>query len=148
MLIDVGFLVVVIIVLVEVVFGIILDSFADLRSQKETNERLSHTKCFICDIDKDRFDVKANEGISFERHVQGEHNMWNYVYFLIYVFHKDPTKFTGTEQFIYNMARAKNLSFFPVLRSLVLEEAEHKEKVRLESQKALEERKEFDSTTS
>ena len=54
--------------------------------------------------------------------------MWHYVFFLIYIFEKDRTKFTGTEQYIYEMASSKNMAFFPVLRSLELEQVEHKEK--------------------
>lgn len=58
--IDMSFFFVVIIVLINVVFGIILESFAELRTKKNETEEMIKNKCFICDIDRNRFDMRAN----------------------------------------------------------------------------------------
>ena len=76
------------------------------------------------------FDMKANEGITFHDHIKHEHYMWDYVFFLIYLFEKEVTEYTGVEQYIFNMAEGDDISFFPILRSLTLEESDAKNKVR------------------
>jgi hypothetical protein len=70
----------------NVLVGTILESFAELRSIREEREYLSKTRCFICDIEKSRFDMKANEGITFEKHISYDHLIWNYVNFLVFLF--------------------------------------------------------------
>ena len=127
---DMAFFFAVIIVLINIVFGIILDAFADIRQNAENTEKLIKDKCFICDIDRARFDMKANEGITFHDHIKHEHYMWDYVFFLIYLFEKEVTEYTGVEQYIFNMAEGDDISFFPILRSLTLEESDAKNKVR------------------
>jgi len=54
------------------------DTFAQLRNERETQERLLKSKCFICDKDAQEFDRK---GFGFETHTRKEHNMWAYFKF-------------------------------------------------------------------
>ena len=128
-----SFYIVVVTVLISVVFGIILDSFDNLREENYETEQAVKERCFICDIEKSRFDMKANEGITFERHVKQEHYMWNYVFFLIYLLKKKKTEYTGIEQDIANLVAQDDTSFFPILRSLTLEESDAMNKSRLQS---------------
>jgi hypothetical protein len=67
----------------DAIESVILDSFDERRSAREEKEELTETKCFICNIDKHNFDTRANEGLNFDFHTIHEHNMWNYVYFLV-----------------------------------------------------------------
>ncbi|KAF0982201.1 hypothetical protein FDP41_012062 [Naegleria fowleri] len=120
------FILVVIVVLFEVVFGIILDSFAELRENREKTEDRVKNKCFICDIVRSRFDQKANEGITFNNHIKKEHNMWNYLFFLIYLKTKPKTEYTGSEQYVSNCLERQDISFYPILRSITLENVENK----------------------
>lgn len=46
-----------------------------------------------------------NKTVSFEDHIRKEHNMWNYVYFLVLLEVKDKTEFTGPESFVYGMVK-------------------------------------------
>jgi len=36
--------------------------------------------------------------VTFEEHVSKEHNMWNYLYFVVYLRTKDVTEYTGPER--------------------------------------------------
>jgi len=49
---DLAFFVIVIIILLNIVFGIIIDTFADLREKKKEKERLLNSVCFIWGIDR------------------------------------------------------------------------------------------------
>lgn len=45
---DLLFFFVVIIIVLNLIFGVIIDTFADLRSEKQKKEEILKTTCFIC----------------------------------------------------------------------------------------------------
>lgn len=52
-----------------------------------------------------------NKSVSFEEHIEKEHNMWHYLYFIVLVKVKDPTEFTGPESYVYAMVHVR-IHFF------------------------------------
>jgi hypothetical protein len=77
------FYIMVTIIETDIIESTILDSFEERRSVREEKEELRANKCFICNIDKQRFDTRANEGLNFDFHKNNDHFMWNYVYFIV-----------------------------------------------------------------
>ncbi|TKS85783.1 Ryanodine receptor 2 [Collichthys lucidus] len=69
------------------------------------------TKCFICGIGSEYFD-KVPHG--FETHTLQEHNLANYLFFLMYLINKDETEHTGQESFVWKMYQERSWEFFPV----------------------------------
>ncbi|XP_011870187.1 PREDICTED: inositol 1,4,5-trisphosphate receptor isoform X5 [Vollenhovia emeryi] len=128
---DLLFFFVVIIIVLNLIFGVIIDTFADLRSEKQQKELILKNTCFICGLNRSAFD---NKTVSFEEHTKHEHNMWHYLYFIVLVKVKDPTEFTGPESYVYAMVKDRNLEWFPRLRakSLAADEGEG-EQVELRS---------------
>ncbi|XP_076641115.1 inositol 1,4,5-trisphosphate receptor-like isoform X1 [Halictus rubicundus] len=120
---DLLFFFIVIIIVLNLIFGVIIDTFADLRSEKQQKELILKNTCFICGLNRSSFD---NKTVSFEEHVKHEHNMWHYLYFIVLVKVKDPTEFTGPESYVYAMVKDRNLDWFPRLRakSLAADEGE------------------------
>jgi hypothetical protein len=57
-----------------VVFGIIIDTFGDLRGQTKDKQDDMNGVCFICGIARDEFDRNAN---GFEDHTEHDHNVRN-----------------------------------------------------------------------
>ncbi|XP_063219999.1 inositol 1,4,5-trisphosphate receptor isoform X2 [Bacillus rossius redtenbacheri] len=114
---DLLFFFIVIIIVLNLIFGVIIDTFADLRSEKQQKELTLKDNCFICGLNRSEFD---NKTVSFEDHVQCEHNMWHYLYFIVLVKVKDPTEFTGPESYVYAMVNDKILEWFPRLRAMSL----------------------------
>lgn len=47
---DLLFFFVVIIIVLNLIFGVIIDTFADLRSEKQGKEEILKTSCFICGV--------------------------------------------------------------------------------------------------
>ena len=43
-----------------------------------------------------------NKVVTFEEHIQMEHNMWHYLYFVVHLRIKDKTEFTGPESYVYS----------------------------------------------
>ena len=46
-----------------------------------------------------------NRTVSFEQHIQNEHNMWDYLYFIVLIKEKDPTEYTGPESYVAEMIK-------------------------------------------
>ncbi len=97
------------------------------------------SNCFICGIGKEYFD-KVPHG--FDTHVQQvklkffvlhlinyvhlinfhyfsfvinqEHNLANYMFFLMHLINKPDTEFTGQETYVWNMYQQRCWDFFPV----------------------------------
>ncbi|XP_053320394.1 inositol 1,4,5-trisphosphate receptor type 2 [Spea bombifrons] len=118
---DLLFYFIVIIIVLNLIFGVIIDTFADLRSEKQKKEEILKTTCFICGLERDKFD---NKTVSFEEHIQAEHCMWHYLYFIVLVKVKDPTEYTGPESFVAKMIADKNLDWFPRMRAMSLVSSE------------------------
>uniref|UniRef100_A0A8C0ZWI9 Inositol 1,4,5-trisphosphate receptor n=1 Tax=Castor canadensis TaxID=51338 RepID=A0A8C0ZWI9_CASCN len=114
---DLLFFFIVIIIVLNLIFGVIIDTFADLRSEKQKKEEILKTTCFICGLERDKFD---NKTVSFEEHIKSEHNMWHYLYFIVLVKVKDPTEYTGPESYVAQMMVEKNLDWFPRMRAMSL----------------------------
>ncbi|XP_045110766.1 inositol 1,4,5-trisphosphate receptor type 1-like isoform X5 [Portunus trituberculatus] len=114
---DLLFFFVVIFIVLNLIFGVIIDTFADLRSEKQISEEILKNSCFICGLTRASFDNKA---VNFEEHVKQEHNMWHYLYFYVQVNVKDPTEFTGPESYVYMLVKDKNLNWFPRMRAMSL----------------------------
>lgn len=114
---DLLFFFIVIIIVLNLIFGVIIDTFADLRSEKQQKELILKDTCFICGLNRSSFD---NKTVSFEEHIKCEHNMWHYLYFIVLVKVKDPTEFTGPESYVYAMVKDRNLEWFPRMRAMSL----------------------------
>ncbi|XP_058054159.1 inositol 1,4,5-trisphosphate receptor [Anopheles bellator] len=114
---DLLFFFIVIIIVLNLIFGVIIDTFADLRSEKQQKELILKNTCFVCGLNRSAFD---NKTVSFEEHIKNEHNMWHYLYFIVLVKVKDPTEFTGPESYVHAMVKANIQDWFPRLRAMSL----------------------------
>ncbi|CAF0720089.1 unnamed protein product [Brachionus calyciflorus] len=115
---DLLFFFIVIIITLNLIFGVIIDTFGDLRQEKQEKDYTLKNTCFICSLDRSKFD---NKKVSFDEHIKLEHNMWHYLYFLILIKVKDKTEFTGPESFVYLCIQNKNLEWFPRMRAMSLD---------------------------
>ncbi|CAF1170496.1 unnamed protein product [Adineta ricciae] len=122
---DMMFFFVVIIITLNLIFGVIIDNFADLRTEKQRNDEVLRNTCFICGLDRKSFD---NKHVTFEDHVHKVHNMWNYVYFMVLIHVKDSTEYTGPESYVHEMIEQRNLEWFPRMRTSSLDNQEEKNK--------------------
>ncbi|XP_061662391.1 inositol 1,4,5-trisphosphate receptor type 3 isoform X5 [Syngnathoides biaculeatus] len=114
---DLLFYFIVIIIVLNLIFGVIIDTFADLRSEKQKKEEILKTTCFICCLERDKFD---NKTVSFEEHIKLEHNIWNYLYFIVLVREKNKTDYTGPESYVAMMIKNNNLDWFPRMQAMSL----------------------------
>ncbi|XP_062257090.1 ryanodine receptor 2 [Platichthys flesus] len=108
---DITFFFFVIIILLAIIQGLIIDAFGELRDQQEQVKEDMETKCFICGIGSEYFDTVPH---GFETHTLQEHNLANYLFFLMYLINKDETEHTGQESYVWKMYQERCWEFFPV----------------------------------
>uniref|UniRef100_A0A8C3ABS1 Ryanodine receptor 2 n=1 Tax=Cyclopterus lumpus TaxID=8103 RepID=A0A8C3ABS1_CYCLU len=108
---DITFFFFVIVILLAIIQGLIIDAFGELRDQQEQVKEDMETKCFVCGIGSEYFDTVPH---GFETHTLQEHNLANYLFFLMYLINKDETEHTGQESYVWKMYQERCWEFFPV----------------------------------
>ena len=85
---DLAFFVWCTVLLFNIIAGLMLDSFAAIREEKNIRQETLDNECFICGLTRSVFDDnKTNKGIissgadrpTFDRHKDKEHDLWMYV---------------------------------------------------------------------
>ena len=107
---DLTFYIVIIILLLNLIFGIIIDAFAAMRDQRSEIEKEVHEKCYICGLGAQEFESRKQ---SFENHIQREHNVYSYIYYIIYVSRKPTNECNGIEKYVQELISHEDPSFFP-----------------------------------
>lgn len=67
--------------MVAIITGVIIDTFSELRANKADIEDNQLNVCFICSLDREKFERK---GLKFADHLEAEHNPWNYLYYKVH----------------------------------------------------------------
>lgn len=74
-----------------------IDTFAELRDQRQKIEDDKRNLCFICGVDRQSLEKNGEE---FEVHIKQKHYLWNYIYYIYILEKKDSTEYTGLEYWI------------------------------------------------
>lgn len=67
----------------------------DIRDKEKKDSITAH--CFICDALRSDVDRKRNDNKGFFEHVESEHNLWNYVFYLVYLKNRKTTDLSVIE---------------------------------------------------
>ena len=107
---DLSFFILIKLIFLNLIAGIIIDTFSNMRN--ELNQRTFDTNniCNICG--KSRWQLEK-EGILFEDHTRWNHNIWNYLYYLIRLRTVDEIDFTGIEQYVTQKTGNFDSSWIP-----------------------------------
>ncbi len=57
-------------------------------------------------------------------HVEKEHNLWNYVYYIAFLLEKDSMDYNGIESYVLSELERDSLNWLPVRNSYVIQEFE------------------------
>ena len=145
---DLAFFFILIIIVLNLIFGVIIDTFGELREKKQNAEDVLLNSCFICGLKRIEFDclktaqlqkgTNVQEGTSlrrgilfairaqagYDQHIKHEHNMWHYISFIVYMKLKDNTEYTGPESYVSEQILKNSVEWFPKGRSISLQTAE------------------------
>lgn len=131
-LMDETYFLLMIVMLLNIIFGIIIDTFSSLRAAKEARELDTEEVCFICGIDKQIFDRASDEPDGFQTHVKLDHNMWNYLYFIFLLWEQDKDDDDGMEQYVRRAIDADEIIWFPLNKAIRLNQAATEEEIILQ----------------
>lgn len=118
---DLTFFILVNIILLNIIFGIIIDTFGDLRDQRKEELKDIEEKCFICSQSRYDFDTK---GSGWFEHIYNEHNVYSYLNYIIYIQKKKTTDCNGVEKYVKELIEQKKIDFIPQGKALALESNE------------------------
>jgi hypothetical protein len=108
---DLLFFFFVVMIMGNVSFGIIIDTFGELRDKNVFFENDRKNICFICQLSRDYCLVK---NINFDKHIKLDHNIWNYVYFLTYLHLNNPNDFNINEGNVWDKLFENDYSWIPI----------------------------------
>ncbi len=98
------------IILLSIVFGIIIGSFAQLR---EETRKIEHDKkgiCYICGAKKE--DLEKN-CVNYIHHTSTDHDIWTYAEYIIGLKFMDPQELNAINSFVIEKIEKKFISWFP-----------------------------------
>jgi hypothetical protein len=124
---DVTFFLVVNIGMLNLIGGVIITTFGQLREDKGKLLKDTEGVCFICSIDKQIFDRASTEPEGFKTHVKIDHNIWNYLYFIFLLWEQDRDDDDGLEQYVRRAIEANEIVWFPLNKAIRLTQAATKE---------------------
>ena len=124
---DISYTIIMVSIVWQMVSGIIIDSFDGLRGEREDLEEDMDTICFICGLERETIEKYYIGKEGFEKHLQ-DHNVNNYFFYIFYLEDKDPNEYSGLESYVKKDLDKESTRWFPIGRSLKIEEWENKQK--------------------
>ena len=107
------FFILVVIIMIDMVFGIIIESFQELgnEEQKHVNDKKNH--CFICHVNRGTVEKNRKD---FNEHREKIHNLWNYVNYMISLKFADIHDLNAINSYAREKIDIKNISWLPTYK--------------------------------
>lgn len=112
---DWGFYFLINLLMINIINGIIVDTFQDLRTQRNDKEERKINYCYICDKNRAEFEAL---GLDFEHHRNKNHCLENYIYFLVKIRLINELDLNSLESQVLDSINKERPDFFPVERAL------------------------------
>lgn len=104
------FFILIIISTLELLFGIIIDTFAELREEQTKIDIDRRDVCLICGAKRDELE---KDGTNFDKHVEDDHNYINYINYIIKLKYEDIQNLNKIDSFVYELLAQKSVSWIP-----------------------------------
>jgi len=121
------FYIIVGVILLNVVFGIIIDAFAALRQADAARKEHMQNTCFICGLHRNTLETRLKDQNAFQNHIDSSHDMWAYLCLIVSVRSKDELDLTWLESHVANQLENRPPAFFPRNTTLALQQAAREE---------------------
>lgn len=106
------------VIFLNVIFGIIIDTFSALREEAQLRKDDTDNVCFICGFTNVDFSKKNAD---FDVHLTEEHDPWKYVNFIYHMKKTGISELNGLEQFSFDCYAALNTQWLPIGNTRYLE---------------------------
>lgn len=115
-----------VIILLELLSGVIIDTFGALRDMDNLKSSDVKGRCFICGLSVQAFE-KSNS-TDFNSHIRNHHYMWHYICYISYLMEKEESDFDGVEQYVWVMYNDKDIDWIPQMKAFGLQNNDDSEK--------------------
>lgn len=93
--------------LINILSGIIIDNFAERRSNRDMIKQRQQSQCYICGVENIEID-------DFDNHTKFKHNIWDYMYYIGYLkYMKSENLIDSTHSYAKNCVLNRKISWFP-----------------------------------
>lgn len=110
LLFDVVFFILINVLMLNLIQGIIIDSFGELRNEHWNREYNAKNVCFVCGLTRSDFDRK---GKNFKEHIERHHYPWKYLDFIMYLTKADSMEKSSVEFDIFTCFQNRDASWIP-----------------------------------
>ena len=108
---------IIVLIMLNAINGIIVDTFQSLREKNDENINIRENTCFICGINRIKFQMKS---LDFDSHQKEEHNFNNYIHYLIKIHRVNEHDLNSIDYETLLCIREKRTRFFPIHTSIAL----------------------------
>jgi len=108
---DMAFFILIIMIMGNVTFGLIVDTFGALRDETYKYENDKNNICFICQLSRDGCLLRH---IDYETHIKKNHNLWSYIDFLCYLHLYNANDFSRVENIVWEKLLKKDYDWLPI----------------------------------
>ena len=130
--------------MIDLVFGIILGTFSDMREKERKHASDKINNCFICHINRETVEKRKED---FKFHRDKKHYLWNYVDYLIFLKFSEAHELNAMNSFARRNLDMRNICFLPSVEDN-FEEGDEEEEEEKEEGNTSDEESESDSDSS
>lgn len=105
--------------MLNIINGIIVDTFQELREKNNERDDKLNNECFICSLNRSNFEIK---GISYDSHVENTHNIVNYYVYLSKVLLTNEHDLNSLDYQVLAAYNETKIDFFPIKKTKALKE--------------------------
>ena len=116
LLLDDIFFLLIVIIMIDMVFGIIVNSFDELRHRNQKYHKDKKNYCYICHSNRDSLEKIR---INFKEHTKKTHYLWNYVEYMISLKMKDIHDLNDMNQYIREKIDKKDITWLPTYKDII-----------------------------
>ena len=111
---DLSFFIILGVLLFDVVTGVILDTFGELREEVNDRADKMENETYISGITREKIEEMEGNSVDFTQVNESQQDKWNYLFFMIYLSLKPPEDMTGAETFVLNLMEEEDTTWLPL----------------------------------
>ena len=104
----------------NMIFGVIVDTFAEIRKRNQEFHHQKTNVCAICRLERGNFDTNENPR-GFSTHIKAHHNVKNYFFYMMMILEQDKDDDDGLEQHVRQCIIAEDPKWFPLKSAMSLD---------------------------
>ena len=108
---DLSFFILINTIILNIVFGIIIDTFNEMRDESFSRSAKLNSICLICQLSRQEIESK---GVDFRKHTKTQHDYWLYISFLKYMDDKNVEDYTSDEVSVFLDLQRESTDWIPL----------------------------------